>query len=233
MADVKHLHDGHRKRMRERFEVGGFTGYQPHEVLEQLLFDVIPRGDTNQIAHQLIEKFGSLDGVFSAKKEELLEIKGIGERSAEYILSLYPAVGEELLKQYKSADDMSIYELVIMFDWFIKVCRDERMYVAILDSAPRLLDFFPVDDDCYVPTEIAHRTENFQDAEVMYLVCRDKNKLDEDMIRKTASLLEKCKICDCLYLCESGYASVMHEGAVLEMYKKQKSSIKKLISRNR
>ena len=48
MAGEKSIHSGHRQRMRERFSVRGFLGYQPHEVLEQFLFDIIPRGDTNE-----------------------------------------------------------------------------------------------------------------------------------------------------------------------------------------
>lgn len=134
MAGEKSIHSGHRQRMRERFSVRGFLGYQPHEVLEQFLYDVIPRGDTNETAHLLLQKFGSLDGVFTAPREELLTVKGIGEKSADYILSLYPETGAEMLEQYKSADNMSIYDLVILYDWFIKVCRDERIYVTLLDK---------------------------------------------------------------------------------------------------
>ena len=100
MAGEKSIHSGHRQRMRERFSGRGFLGYQPHEVLEQFLYDVIPRGDTNETAHLLLQKFGSLDGVFTAPREELLTVKGIGEKSADYILSLYPETGAEMLEQY-------------------------------------------------------------------------------------------------------------------------------------
>ena len=31
-------HDGHRKRMRERFRISGLEGFSEHEVLELILF---------------------------------------------------------------------------------------------------------------------------------------------------------------------------------------------------
>lgn len=54
--------------------------------MELFLFDALPRVNTNPIAHRLIGRFGSLDGVFSASEDELLEVQGVGKRTAEYIL---------------------------------------------------------------------------------------------------------------------------------------------------
>ena len=59
--DVKH--DGHRDRMRERILSSGISTLQNHEILEFLLYAFIPRKNTNDIAHALIEKFGTLAGV--------------------------------------------------------------------------------------------------------------------------------------------------------------------------
>ena len=54
------LHEGHRARLRARFEETGLAGFQPHEILEMLLFYAIPRRDTNELAHRLMDTFGSL-----------------------------------------------------------------------------------------------------------------------------------------------------------------------------
>ena len=62
----KHSHQGHRERVRNRFETKGITAFEDHEALEMLLFYAIPQRDTNQLAHNLIEEFGSLAGVFDA-----------------------------------------------------------------------------------------------------------------------------------------------------------------------
>ena len=80
----KPLHAGHRQRMLERFEADA-EHFQDHELLEVLLFNAIPRSNTNPIAHALIDSFGSLAGVFSASLRELMLVRGVGKRTADYI----------------------------------------------------------------------------------------------------------------------------------------------------
>ncbi|MCM1335792.1 MAG: hypothetical protein NC084_04700 [Bacteroides sp.] len=79
------LHLGHRERMRRIALTEGLEGFNEHQVLEVLLFFAIPSGDTNPAAHRLIERFGSLRGVLSAGRDELVEVKGIGENAANLI----------------------------------------------------------------------------------------------------------------------------------------------------
>lgn len=71
------MHEGHRDRMRERILLSGIESLQPHEVLEYLLYHAIPRKDTNGIAHELISKFGSLNGVLNADYDALLDVNGM------------------------------------------------------------------------------------------------------------------------------------------------------------
>ena len=71
------LHDGHRQRKRERFLKQGADGLADHEVLELLLYYAIPRRDTNELAHRLIQHFGTLDAVFQAPPEALMQVSGI------------------------------------------------------------------------------------------------------------------------------------------------------------
>ena len=85
------LHEGHRKRLQNRYKTGGADGLSDHNLLELLLFYSIPRKDTNELAHRLISAFGSLNGVFDATYNELLKIEGMGENSAMLISSV-PAI---------------------------------------------------------------------------------------------------------------------------------------------
>lgn len=43
---------GHRDCMKKRYLANGLNGFQPHEIIEFLLFFSIPRCDTNKIAHE-------------------------------------------------------------------------------------------------------------------------------------------------------------------------------------
>ena len=84
------VHEGRRDRVRERFRTEGLDGFAPHEVLELLLFYAKAQGDTNDIAHELIETFGSLRGVFEAEPRELQKVKGVGPQAAALIGMIVP-----------------------------------------------------------------------------------------------------------------------------------------------
>lgn len=85
------IHDGHREKMRRRFLSGGLESFADHEALELLLFYAIPRRDTNPIAHELMDRYGSLSAVLSAPVEDLQKVEGIGE-SAAILLKLVPHI---------------------------------------------------------------------------------------------------------------------------------------------
>ena len=80
------VHDGHRERLRARFAEHGLESFNELNALELLLCYAIPRRDTNELAHRLLDAFGSLSGVFQASMQELTSIPGIGENAAALIL---------------------------------------------------------------------------------------------------------------------------------------------------
>ncbi len=82
------LHEGHRSRMREKLDIHGERVFLTHELLEMLLYNVIPYRDTNPTAKMLLKKFEGLEGVFRASEEELTEISGVGARTARMLASL-------------------------------------------------------------------------------------------------------------------------------------------------
>ncbi|MBE6597833.1 MAG: hypothetical protein E7638_00155 [Ruminococcaceae bacterium] len=84
----RNMHKDHRGRLRRLYENEGLSSFEPHVILELLLFDSIPRIDTNPIGHALIDRFGSLAGVLAADEKELCEVRGIGKVSAEMICSV-------------------------------------------------------------------------------------------------------------------------------------------------
>lgn len=85
------VHDGHRERMRQRLEQQGDDGFHDHELLEMLLSCALPRVNTNPIAHELLNTFGSLTGVLDAPMAELQKVPGIGPNAAT-LLRLLPGL---------------------------------------------------------------------------------------------------------------------------------------------
>ncbi len=89
MAD--NIHAGHREKMRQRFiKDKGFENFEDHQILELLLYYARTRGDTNPLAHELLDQFGSLKGVLEARPEQLMAIKGISDQSATLISMVVP-----------------------------------------------------------------------------------------------------------------------------------------------
>ncbi len=76
------VHSGHRLRVKERFFKEGLDHFEPHQVLEMLLFFGIPMKDTNELAHTLLDTFGSLYKVFEASFEDLKQVKGVTDHVA-------------------------------------------------------------------------------------------------------------------------------------------------------
>lgn len=92
-----HSHDGHRDRIKKKFLESGFNSFEEHEILEMLLFYSIPRKNTNEIAHNLINKFGNIYKVCNADVELLQEVDGISYNSA-ILLKMIPSLCKEYTK---------------------------------------------------------------------------------------------------------------------------------------
>lgn len=82
------VHDGHRSRMRDRIRKSGLCSMPPHEILEYLLYPFVPRKDTNEIAHALIDRFSSFSGVLNASEDELEQVSGMTKNAALFLASL-------------------------------------------------------------------------------------------------------------------------------------------------
>ena len=133
------IHDGHRARKKEQFLRMGPDSFADHEVLELLLFYAIPRRDTNPIAHALLNKFGSLEGVLHAEPEDLQRIEGVGE-SAALLLTLLPAVMRRALRVPVKEKILNSVELCGKY--FLNLLKNERrevLYQLCLDAKGKLL----------------------------------------------------------------------------------------------
>ena len=75
-------HEGHRERLRQRYIDASLDAFADHEVIELLLTYSIPRRDVNELAHRVLDTFGSFSAVADASVDELCTIKGISQNSA-------------------------------------------------------------------------------------------------------------------------------------------------------
>lgn len=134
------IHTGHRKRAKEEFLRRGLNGMAPHKVLELVLFYAVPQGDVNPLAHELVERFGGIQGVFHATYDQLLQVKGVGPNTA-ILLRLIPEVAGyymgELADLGGRIEDMAQVEDLLAS--LYAAARSETAYLLCLDGKNKLI----------------------------------------------------------------------------------------------
>ena len=146
----KHISEGHRKRLRERFLQSGLDGFLDYEIVELLLTLGTPRRDCKQQAKQAIAKFNGLTGVLDATIEELQQVKGIGPSNA-FGIKLFQAVSEKYAKEKLAPNTIlnspqRVYEYLKekigkeKKEHFVLICLDTRNNLIIEDVSIGILN---------------------------------------------------------------------------------------------
>ena len=130
-------HEGHRQRLRQEFLENGGAALSDLRALELLLFYARPRGDVNPLAHELLDRFHSIAGIFDADIEELRQIPGVGDSTA----ILIPALGGKYLAA--RCDNVEILhdssDLRDIFAPHFYGARNEMAFLACFDAKLKLL----------------------------------------------------------------------------------------------
>lgn len=129
------MHKDHRIRVKNRFLAEGFDHFEPHNILELLLFYAIPQKDTNELAHILINRFGSLEKVFDASFEELLAVPGIKEHSATLIKMIPSLARVYYMEKNKTSEALS--DIEAWGEYFVKRyigIEVETVFLLLLDN---------------------------------------------------------------------------------------------------
>lgn len=134
------IHNGHRARVKARFTKDGLDGFNEHQVLELLLFYAIPQRDTNEIAHNLLNRFGTLAQVIDAPIKELIKVEGISENAATFLslirqLERYYHVNRSLQTDILTSIDQCGEYLVPFFNGR----KQEMVYLLCLDAKCKVL----------------------------------------------------------------------------------------------
>ena len=140
---------GHRERVRKRFLENGFNGLEDYEILELLLFYVIPRKDTKAIAKELIKKFKTLANVLKADTLELKTINGLGDVAITFLKmmgALPEKIYEDKLKNKKliKDDKNKITDKEVLLSFLrnkIGYEDVEKFYVIYLSSSNEVIAF--------------------------------------------------------------------------------------------
>lgn len=134
------LHQGHRARIREAVMSNGWESLNEHQLLEYMLFAVMPRQDTNELAHKLMNEFGGFAGVLDASIADLKNINGIGEIAAVYLNSF-----QNIFKVYKLSKLMPRAKITCVkevYDYLgdaVALLAREEFYIICLDSLSRAI----------------------------------------------------------------------------------------------
>ena len=132
------MHENHRARMQARVERDGLESLAEHEALEDLLFLAIPRQDTNELAHRLIQHFGDFCKVMEAEPDELMQVEGIGPKSARLIATVMAFSRYYDLKKRKVRLALNKAETAIDYVRpLFRGVQNEQLYLILLDDACR------------------------------------------------------------------------------------------------
>ncbi len=135
----KNIHAGHRERVKARFDASGLDDFTDHQILEFLLFYAIPQRDTNEMAHNLLNEFGSISAVFDARVHQLEKL--VGKSAARLIKLIMPIAKryyldrENYSKVFTSPSDIGRY----VVNYFIGDTH-EKIILLCFDAKLKLLN---------------------------------------------------------------------------------------------
>lgn len=138
---MAHVNDGHRQRLRERMLKDGLEGFQDHELLELLLFQSVPRKDTNKLAHTLLASFGSIYNVLNAQPEQLMLVKGVSQVTA-CNLSMLKEVWRRYKRGEKEKEQRDITDVTDIMKYaklLVAESYAERVVVVYVDRGTKFL----------------------------------------------------------------------------------------------
>lgn len=145
----KNIHEGHRKRLRERYARSGMDDFADHEILEFLLTYCIPRVDVNKQAHALVERFGSVAGALDALPMELREVDGIGAEAAQFLTMLPSVFRRYSMNKTNPGKPMDTVAKIseYLFSIYTGVTV-ERVCLLLFDNSMRMITCENLADGC-------------------------------------------------------------------------------------
>lgn len=132
--------NGHRARLRERFNKSGLIGFAEHEVIELMLMLCIPRCDVKERAKALLDRFDNINEILSAPEHELVAIDGIGHNTVTSFRIIKALTELRLQRSIEDTNVLDNSEKLVEL-WSVRLTNQmvEVFEVAYVDSRLRLL----------------------------------------------------------------------------------------------
>ncbi len=218
------LHIGHRERLRKRADEQGIESLPEHEALELLLFYAIPRRNTNEIAHRLLNRFGSIRNVFRADKEELCQVCGVSQRTVSFFKTFLGFVSIYMVQNAAALETIATAEQAAFFARpYYEGKTEEAPAILLLDKTlhPVHFSFLEYGDDanCSVRTDCIVRLLYTYHVPYLYLFHNHPNghaTPSEEDIYFTRSLRNTCfrlgkELLEHIILTDNAYFPIMQQ----------------------
>jgi len=118
----------------------GLEGFADHEVLEMLLYYCYPRRDTNEIAHKLINEYGSLYNLFEADTRDIMRRCGTTQNVA-VLISMIPKVANLYFRSKWGRNALVMDNVKTVGEYGVSLFAgrtNEAFYIFCLDTGRRL-----------------------------------------------------------------------------------------------
>lgn len=164
LAESQPHYHGHRDRLRERFVSSGASALQDYELLELILFRILPRRDTKPIAKAMLDRFGSFSEAIGAPPHLLEEIEGLGPTAItdlKVILAAAQRIGRDAIQNKPVLGSWS--EVIDYCTAQMAYETKEQFRILFLDKKNRLIadevqQVGTVDHTPVYPREVIRRT---------------------------------------------------------------------------
>ena len=221
--------EGHRARLREKFNKSGVAAFLDYEIIELLLTLGTSRKDCKQQAKQAIEKFKTLRGVLEAPPEELQQIKGISPHNT-FVIKFVQELAAEFLKE-QILDKPYCKSSKEVFDYLSLSMRDlkkETFKVMFLNAQNQVIQ---VDDlfegtltaSAVYPREIIEKAIKYNAAALIFVHNHpagnpEPSDNDKQITRDLvfAGNIMQIKVLDHIIIGDNRYFSFADEGLIEE-----------------
>jgi len=140
LAEAPPHYHGHRDRLRARFREAGPDALADYEMLELILFRVIPIRDVKPLAKELLTKFGSYAEVISAPIDRLKEVDGVGDAVAAEFKIVEAAAHRLIRGQVRKRPVLSSWSSVLDYCRAAQAFAEKEQFrILFLDKRNQLI----------------------------------------------------------------------------------------------